>query len=107
MNREQRRLFERKGTAKQQMANLINRFMSKPEAPFIREGTKVRLNYSKIVSAKDYKKLVPEYRKFIEESKEKIFTVLYDERRADHPNLVHLEECPKWLLFTGDLEVVE
>lgn len=70
------------------------------------EGDKVKIDYVGITSRVDYDKRRPEYRTFIEENKDKIFTVLYDEKYRNNPWLVSLEEDttePKWLFTTSDL----
>ena len=110
MNREQRRLLKRKGKAKEYMNNLVNKFLSKDTAPFMREGTKVRLNYEKIIGDTDYPRKVERYKQFVESNRGAVFTVEYDPRHTNRPSLVCLAEDPsevKWLWFTGDLEVVK
>ena len=70
------------------------------------EGDKVKIDYVGITSRVDYDKRRPEYRTFIEENKDKIFTVLYDEKYRNNPWLVSLEEDttePKWLFTTSEL----
>jgi hypothetical protein len=81
------------------------------DADFIPEGTKVRLNYENITSEPDYQKKVKRYRDFIEENKDKIFTVQYDKKYKDTPILVVLKEDEsrvKWLFhYEYDLIVVD
>ena len=70
------------------------------------EGDKVKIDYLGITSRIDYDKRRPEYRNFIEENKDKIFTVKYDEKYRNNPWLVSLEEDttePRWLFTTSDL----
>ena len=43
--------------------------------PLLSEGDKVKIDYTVIVSQPDYNKRRTEYKKFIEENKDKIFTV--------------------------------
>lgn len=72
------------------------------------EGQKVKLNYSRIKSEKDYKKKRKSYKDFIEKNKNQIFTVEYDEYHQDG-NLVCLKEDvtnPKWLFSKYDLIVL-
>ena len=69
-------------------------------------GDKVTLDYLGITSRVDYDKRRPEYRNFIEENKDRIFTVKYDEKYRNNPWLVSLEEDttePRWLFTTSDL----
>ena len=73
-------------------------------------GDKVKLNYSKIISDKYYSRLVPSRKKFVEENKDTIFTVEYDPRHTNNPQVVCLAEDPtdpKWLWYTGHLKKVE
>ena len=69
------------------------------------EKQKVNLNYKRITSEKDYFKRQKKYRKFLEENKDKVFTVEYDRNHPDG-KLVCLEEDttePKWLFTSYDL----
>lgn len=64
------------------------------------EGTKVMLNYTNITTEPDYKNKVEGYREFVENNKDKIFTVQYDEKYRNKPVLVSLAEDTneiKWL----------
>ena len=64
------------------------------------EGTKVKLNYESITSEPDYKKKVTRYKEFVENNKDTIFTVQYDEKYKNKPILVSLAEDDnevKWL----------
>lgn len=118
MNREQRRELKKKVKK--------NSFLRKAyEAskdwydnilPPLNEGDKVKLNYERIISNPGYKTDTrPEYRNFIENNKNNIFTVEYDSIRKEFnsPNmkyLVQLEEdenMPKFLFSSGDLIIVE
>ena len=56
------------------------------------EGDKVKIDYLGITSRVDYERRRPEYRSFIEENKDTIFTVKYDEKYRNNPWLVSLEE---------------
>jgi predicted site-specific integrase-resolvase len=85
--------------------NQINNF------EFLAEGTKVKLNYDEITSRPDYQRKQEKYRAFVENNKDKIFTVEYDERHREKPYLVCLEEDEtpiKWLWhIISDLVVVD
>lgn len=75
------------------------------------EGTKVKLNYESLTSEPTYPKKVNRYREFVENNKDKIFTVKYDEKYKDRPVLVSFAEDTnevKWLWHCeSDLIVVE
>jgi hypothetical protein len=80
------------------------------ETPTIPEGTKVKINVDKIFKEKGFADRMPRFRKFVQEARDKIFTVEYDPEHRDRPTLVCLKEDPsevKWLWYIGDLEVVE
>lgn len=69
------------------------------------EKQKVKINYKRIASEKDYLKRQKKYRKFLEENKNKVFTVEYDRNHPDG-KMVCLEEDttePKWLFTSYDL----
>ena len=75
------------------------------------EGTKVKLNYESLTNEPSYPKKVNRYREFVENNKDKIFTVQYDEKYKDRPVLVSFAEDTnevKWLWHCeSDLIVVE
>ena len=77
----------------------------------IPEGTKVMLNYESITTEPDYKAKVEGYRTFVENNKDKIFTVQYDEKYRNKPVLVSLAEDTneiKWLWHCeSDLIVID
>ena len=74
------------------------------------EGTKVKINCDAIASRPDYYKMRKEYRDFIINNRDKIFTVEYDDRHRDKPYLVCFKEDTspiKWLWdITSDLIVI-
>ena len=76
----------------------------------ISEGTKVKFNIQKMKKHPDWEKLTQDYRDFVEQNSDKIFTVEYDEQYQYEPLWVCLAEDPapiKWLFYIGDLQVVE
>lgn len=77
----------------------------------IPEGAKVMLNYESITSEPDYKNKVEGYREFVENNKDKVFTVQYDEKYRNKPVLVSLAEDTnkiKWLWHCeSDLIVID
>ena len=116
MNRTERRNLAKKikkankslnlGLNKKQLDEYIKFKEEQMSSISLFEGDKVKIDYVGITSRVDYDKRRPEYRTFIEENKDKIFTVLYDEKYRNNPWLVSLEEDttePKWLFTTSDL----
>ena len=72
------------------------------------EGSKVKLNYEKIISQKNDK--TENYLMFVENNKDKIFTIEYDENHQDNPSVFCLKEdttSPKWLFNINNLILVE
>lgn len=116
MNRTEKRNLARKikkanktlklGLNKTQLEQYIKYKEEQMSSIVLYEGDKVTLDYLGITSRVDYDKRRPEYRNFIEENKDKIFTVKYDEKYRNNPWLVSLEEDttePRWLFTTSDL----
>lgn len=81
------------------------------EESVLEEGTKVKLNYDSIVNDINYSRKVQGFKDFVENNKDKIFTVEYDERYKNNPLLVMLKEDTsevKWLWHSKmDLIAVE
>lgn len=75
------------------------------------EGAKVKLNYDSIVNDPNYSRKVQGYKDFVENNKDKVFTVEYDEKYKNKPLLVMLKEDTnevKWLWHSKyDLITVE
>lgn len=117
MNREQRRIAQKKTGLSADKIKSVEEFVEAvkaghgtPLAPeTIPEGSKVKINVDRIFKQKDFASLQPRYRKFVQESRDKVFTVIYDPERTDRPSLVCLVEDPseiKFLWSIYDLEVV-
>ena len=68
------------------------------------EGDKVMLNMFAIQTRLNYSKMNEGYKKFVEESDGKVFTVHFEH---DNNKLVTLLENPKWLFWCGDLIKVD
>lgn len=107
MNREQKRKLKKhlqsisKGKEKRERPTFVDR-----TGLSLEEGIKVKLNYQKIVSRPDYLRLREDYRNFIEENKDKVFTVEYDPKYQYEPLWVCLAEDKtpiKRLFYIGDL----
>lgn len=76
----------------------------------IPEGTKVKLNYDKIISDINYPRMRRRWKEFIESAKGKIWTVEYDKKFGTQPEIVMLKEDvtePKYYFWVGDLEVIK
>lgn len=116
MNRAERRNLSKKikkanksfnlGLNKTQLKDYIKFKEEQLTSIVLFEGDRVMIDYNGITSRVDYDKRRPEYRNFIEENKNTIFTVKYDEKYRNNPWLVSLEEDttePRWLFTTSDL----
>ena len=72
------------------------------------EGSKVKLNYERIMENTEGKSEL--YLKFVEEHKDDIMTIEYDENHKDSPSIFCLKEDTnevKWLFDINDLELIE
>ena len=105
MNREQRRALAKRaqkhGMSKE-LAKTDAEIASgtgehtKPQA--FEEGDKIRLNIEAIKARKNYDRMSPMYKKFVEVAGDTVFTAHIE--RAD---MISLAEEPKWLFWSGDL----
>lgn len=120
MNREERRTavkkLTKKGLTKESAITFVKRMDSITTNPITAwEGEKVTLDYNRIISYPDWKQMREDYRNWVTEHKNDIFTVEFDplkkERQtADYNSLVQFvedETKPKWLFWAGDLIPVE
>lgn len=114
MNREERRTLEREikkltkntGLTDNQIKGYIKFKDWQSKSTSLKEGDKVKLNYEVIVNDINYKTKTIKYKNFIEENKETVFTVEYDQKYKKNPWLVCLKEDitqPKWLFIANDL----
>ena len=72
------------------------------------EGSKVKLNYERIMSNKE--SMSAGYLDFVEQHKDQIMTIKYDQKHTDSPTVFCLEEDDgevKWLFDISDLILVE
>ena len=72
------------------------------------EGSKVKLNYERIMGNTEGKS--ESYLKFVEDHKDDIMTIQYDENHKDSPTIFCLEEDTnpaKWLFDISDLILIE
>lgn len=77
---------------------------------FLSEGERVRIKTEAILNHKGAESLRQEYIQFLNDAKDKIFTVEYDPRFTKTPYVVCLKEDPtpvKWLFSVVDLEKVK
>lgn len=112
MNREQRRKYEKQlrengytADVAKRMANLKKQMASEDA---IKEGDKVTLNYKKITSYADYATKTEGYKTFVENNKDTVFTVKYDDFYNKNGNniIVTLAEDttkPSWMWVIDDL----
>ena len=106
--RRQKRYYCKKtGMSKEKFSEL---FEQGPEIILdtITEGSKVKLKYDRIMENKQGKS--ENYLKFVEEHKDDIMTIQYDEKHKVNPTVFCLEEDTnpaKWLFDISDLEVIE
>lgn len=120
MNREERRAavkkLTKKGLTKESAETFVKRMSAITTNPVtVWEGEKVTLDYNRIITYPDWKQLREEYRNWVTEHKNDVFTVEFDaskkENQADDYNsfvqLVEDETKPKWLFWAGDLIPVE
>ena len=113
LDREQRRKLKLSAKESAFLTDLIN--MSKVKKALddwkpIAEGTKVKLNIKRIKADVNYPRLTDVYKTWINENKDKIFTVEYDSKHKESPQQLCLKENiepVKWLFWEGDLIVLE
>ena len=75
--------------------------------PIITVGDKVRLKYDAITQSPDYDKRVENYKKFVEDSKDKVFTTESYNGYYKLFCFVEDETEVKWVFHEYDLEKVE
>jgi len=110
MNREKRRKLTKelkaKGFSKDKIATYLN-FVTKDSKVVIPEGSKVKLDVDKIKAHPDYIKLTDKYKNWVADNRNKVFTVKYEEKYGESPNLVALEEDDiGWLFPISDLVIM-
>lgn len=112
-NREQRRKLKRRlkknGISVEDAIDLFTRRLQDMGADALPEGTKVRLNYDAITGQPNYAKRQEVYRNFVEENKDRVFTVAYDEKHQSGKLVLLAEDTSEqhWLWHCGDLIVVK
>lgn len=113
MNRESKRnltkQLKEKGYSKKDIDLAITFKEHTQNSIVIPEGQTVKLNYESITTNINYPRLTDKYKRWIEDHKDDIFTVEYDEKYKTNPSLVCLVEDdtePKWLQWVGDLIII-
>lgn len=106
MNRQQKRAFVKKAKSKGISKNAAEAYIAIKEAGLdklslpkqFQEDDKVKLDVEKIMKRKDYEKMNPRYKEFVESSADKVFTV-----HLERETLISLKEQPEWLFWSGSL----
>lgn len=105
MNREQRRSLAKRAQKNGMSKELAKTFAeiasgtgehTKPQT--FDEGDKVRLDLEAITSRKNYERMSPLYKEFVESAGNTVYTA-----HVERGNLISLAEEPKWLFWSGDL----
>lgn len=109
MNRAQRRQAAKSGYVEKQVklpelsvAEILKNRTAMSPPNDINTGDKVRLDIAKIQRRINYSRMNEDYKQFVEQSNDKVFTAV-----VERENLIHLEEEPKWLFWSGDLIIHE
>ena len=106
MNRQQRRAFVKKAKSKGISKNAAEAYLAIKEAGLdklsfpkqFQEGDKVKLDVEKIKGRKDYEKMNPKYKEFVESNVDTVFTA-----HLERETLISLKEQPEWLFWSGSL----
>lgn len=112
-NREQRRKMKKRlnksGLSLDMAMELLERRIQAMSVDALPEGTKVLLNYDAIVNQPGYAKRQQAYKDFVENNKEKEFTVAYDDKHTSGKLVVLAEDTSvqKWLWHAADLTPVK
>lgn len=108
MNRKQKRAFLKAAKKKgvdTQIAELYLRIKEKNVSlEKITDGDKVKLNLKAIQDHPDYNRLSEDYKAFVTENENTVFTVQFDPRGGSLNHVVSLkEDSTGWLFWIGDL----
>lgn len=106
MNRQQKRAFVKKAQSKGISKNAAEAYLAIKEAGLdklslpkqFQEGDKVKLDVEKIKGRKDYGKMNPKYKEFVESNADRVFTA-----HLERETLISLKEQPEWLFWSGSL----
>lgn len=109
MNREQKRALAKraqKNGMKRELAKTFAEIASgtgehtKPQA--FEEGDRVRINVDAVKARKNYERMSPMYKEFVDAAGDTVFTA-----HVERANMISLAEEPKWLFWSGDLIKVD
>lgn len=106
MNRQQKRAFVKKAQSKGISKDAAKAYLAIREAGLdklslpkqFQEGDKVKLDVEKIKRHKDYERLNPRYKEFVESNADTVFTA-----HLERETLISLKEQPEWLFWSGSL----
>ena len=106
MNRQQKRAFVKKAQSKGISKNVAEAYLAIKEAGLdkvslpkqFQEGDKVKLDVEKITQRKDYEKMNPRDKEFVESNVDTVFTA-----HLERETLISLAEQPEWLFWSGSL----
>jgi len=107
MNRNQKReyikMLKKKGYSEEEIKKHFIVLEAKTRVlNNIADGAKVKIDVDFVKTRKGYSSLVPEYRNFVESSKDKVFVAHHESG-----DLFSLEENEKWLFWSGELKNVK
>ena len=101
MNREQRRALAKraqKNGMSKELAEIASGAGEHTKPQAFDEGDKIRLNVEAIKARKNYERMSPMYKEFVEAAGDTVFTA-----HVERANMISLAEEPKWLFWSGDL----
>lgn len=81
--------------------------MDESKSQEFKDGDKVTLNYKQITSRKDWKRKLPNYKNWVNENKDKVFTVQKEKKYTEFVTLLEDNSEEKWMFWVGDLIKVE
>ena len=96
MNRKERRSASR-------AAKVLTELKLPEINDWVKEGDKVRLDIKRITERNDFAGLQDDYKEFVKNSADTIYTARIYRYHKDIPILVELAEAPKWLFWVGDV----
>jgi hypothetical protein len=113
MNRAERRAYAKRMKKMGANSTEVMKLLELQKAGTrLTQGTKVKLNYDKIVNDSGYADKTQWFRDFVENNKDTVFTVQLDDQynKMNSNIFVRLAEDtsePKWLWFASDLIPIE
>lgn len=106
MNRQQKRALVKKARSKGISKDAAEAYLAIKEVGLdklslpkqFQEDDKVKLDLEKIKRHKDYEKMNPRYKEFVESNADTVFTV-----HLERETLISLKKQPEWLFWSGSL----